>query len=136
MSRRLASILIPVLVAGCAGESAPVPETENAKAALRQALETWKAGKPASLLASSTPKIDVVDFDWRGNAVLTDFQIGGEESGQGTRTLAASITLKGKPSRNVKYMVLGSDPIQIYREEDFLRAMNMENNPTTKTRSR
>jgi hypothetical protein len=50
--------------------------------------------------------------------------------GQGTQTISASLTLKGQPPKEVTYMVFGINPLRIYRDEDFTRAMNMENNPS------
>jgi hypothetical protein len=117
-------------LAGCWGGSAPLPTSTKARQALEVALDAWKAGKPASSLAGSEPKIEPVDFEWRAGETLTGYSLGADTRGEGTQTITASLTLKGQPPKEVKYMVLGINPLQVYRDEDFTRAMNMENNPS------
>ena len=69
--------------------------------------------------------------------MLTDYALGEEAPGQGTQTFSATLTLKGEPAaKEVQYMVLGLDPIRIYRDEDFNRAMNMDNAPAPTTKGR
>ena len=92
-------------------------------------MDAWKAGKPGSSLADREPKIEAVDFEWRAGEALTGYSLGADVPGQGTQTISASLTLKGQPPKDVKYMVFGINPLQIYRDQDFTRAMNMENNP-------
>jgi hypothetical protein len=120
-----------VALAGCGG-SVPLPTTDVSRRALQASLDAWKAGKPAASLASEKPSIEPVDFEWKAGKVLTDFAIGEHSPGEGTQTLSASITLKGEPGpKEVKYMVLGVEPVRIFRDEDYNRAMNMDNAPTT-----
>jgi hypothetical protein len=82
------------------------------------------------VLSAATPKVEVVDFEWRAGEALTDYSVGDESTGQGTKTFSSRLTLKGQPPKDVSYMVLGVDPILIYRDADFTRAMNMDNNPS------
>jgi hypothetical protein len=124
-------------LAGCGGGSAPLPTSTAARQALTLALDTWKAGKPVASMADNKPRIEVVDSEWRAGEVLASYTLGADSPGQGTQAIAASLILKGRPPEDVTYMVFGINPIQIYREEDFTRAMNMENNPSpTKKRGR
>ena len=117
-------------LAGCGGGSAPLPSTDASRRALRASLDAWKAGKAASTLSSEKPSIEVVDFEWKAGKVLTEYVIGDQAPGQGTQTFSATLTLKGEPAvKGVQYMVLGLDPIRIYRDEDFTRALNMDNAP-------
>ena len=129
-------LIAATALAGCGGGSAPLASTNAARQALRTSLDAWKAGKPASSLAAEKPSIEAVDFEWKAGKVLTDYALGDEAPGQGTQTLSATLTLKGEPAaRNVRYMVLGLDPVRIYRDEDFRRAMNMDNAPSTPGRA-
>ena len=121
---------------GCDG-SAPIASDAEARRALVASLEAWKAGRPAGSLLGEKPSIEAVDFEWKAGKALKEFAIGDPSPGQGTRTFAATLTLGGEPApRPVRYMVLGVDPVRIYRDEDFNRAMNMEDAPVAKTRRR
>src|SRR3954447_16569838 len=119
--------LIATALAGCWGGSAPLASADAARRALQESLDAWKAGRPASSLLAEKPSIEAVDFEWKAGRVLTDYTLGDEAPGQGTRTFSATLTLKGGPApKAVRYMVLGLDPVRIYRDEDFNRAMNMD----------
>jgi hypothetical protein len=126
-------LIAPVALAGCGDSPAPLPSNAASRQALQASLDAWKAGKPASTLAAAKPSIEVVDFEWKAGKLLTDYAIGDETPGQGNQTISATLTLKGEPAaKSVQYMVLGLDPIRIYRDEDFTRALNMDNAPTVK----
>ncbi len=117
-------------LAGCSNPGAPVTPMSLAREALVRGLEAWKAGAPPSSLATATPRIDFIDFEWAAKRKLTDFAVKGDGTGQGTQTFEVTLTLAGQPARDVKYLILGTDPVQVYRDQDFDRAMNMDNNPT------
>ena len=69
--------------------------------------------------------------------MLSDYILGEEAPGQGVQTFAASLTIKGEPGpKDVKYMILGLDPMRIFRDEDYNRAMNMDNSPNSTTKAR
>jgi len=125
------------LLAGCGEGSAPLPSKASAREALQTALDAWKAGKPPSSLAGAKPGIEVVDFEWKAGKALSDFSLGEETMGQGTQTIAATLTLPGeKAPKPVTYMILGLDPLRIFRDEDFHRALNMDNAPVEPPKGR
>ena len=133
----LLPLIAPAALAGCGDGSAPLPSTAASRQALQASLDAWKAGKPASTLSAEKPTIEVVDFEWKAGRVLADYVIGDETPGQGTQTFSATLTLKGEPAaKSVQYMVLGLDPIRIYRDEDFNRALNMDNAPAPHVKGR
>ncbi len=142
MRSRARSFFLPltmgamVAIVGCGG-SAPLPSTTKAREALQKSLETWKAGKPAESLVGEKPSVEVVDFEWKAGKVLTDFSLGEDTPGEGTQTLSATLTIQGESTpKPVQYMVLGIDPVRIFRDEDFRRAMNMDNSPGIPTKPR
>src|SRR5436190_1803321 len=102
MDARSLLVIGLVALAGCGSSSAPLPSSTSARQALQVALDTWKAGKPASSLAEREPKIEAVDSEWRAGETLTGYSLGDDAPGQGTRTFSASLTLKGKSSKEVK----------------------------------
>jgi hypothetical protein len=128
---RSCAVFLLVVLGGCGGGDAPLPSEIEAKTALTSALDLWKAGKPASELAASKPSIQAVDQDWTSGKILENYTVGAEIPGTGNKTFAVSLTLKGSSSPlAVQYMVFGKDPVRVYRDVDFERMSNMENNPT------
>jgi hypothetical protein len=137
MRHRALSLITLAALAGCGGGSAPLPSTVEARQALRTSLDAWKAGRAASSLVKEKPGIEVVDFEWKAGKVLSDYSLGQEAPGQGVQTLSASLTIKGEPGpKEVKYMVLGLDPTRIFRDEDYNRAMNMDDAPAPAKKGR
>jgi hypothetical protein len=135
--RRLLTVILLAALAGCGGGNAPLPSASEARTALQAALDAWKDGKPASSLAESKPPVEAVDHDWVAGKALESFVIGEETSGDGNKTFATSITLKGSTApQDVRYMIFGRQPIHVYRDEDFSRMSNMENNPAPPKPSR
>jgi hypothetical protein len=129
-SGRLCALLLLIALAGCGGGDAPLPSEIEAKTALSTALDLWKAGKPASELSASKPSIQAVDQDWASGKILENYIVGEEIPGTGNKTFAVSLTLKGSSSPlSVQYMVFGKDPVRVYRDVDFERMSNMDNNP-------
>ncbi|MDB5353398.1 MAG: hypothetical protein JWN86_4645 [Planctomycetota bacterium] len=120
-----------VILAGCGGGGgiAPVPSSDEARKSLQITLDAWKAGKPASSLEEGAPKIEAVDFDWKAGKTMTDYVIGDESPGEGTKTFGVTLTLAPGGTKDVKFMVLGKEPVRVYRDEDFQRMLNMEDDP-------
>lgn len=137
MRCRALFLLTLAALVGCGGGSAPLPSTVVARQALQTSLDAWKAGKPSSSLAEEKPSIEAVNFEWKAGKVLSNYTLGEEASGQGVQTLSASLTIKGEPGpKEVKYMILGLDPMRIFRDEDYHRAMNMDNAPAAANKTR
>lgn len=133
MKTRLVFLSATIVAAGCGFEGktgAPMPTGVEARQALEKALDTWKAGKSPGSIADQAPKIDIVDYQWKAGDVLESYSIVNEKQGEGNKTFGVKLTLKKPPgSKDVEYMVLGKDPVRIYRDEDFTRMLNMDNNP-------
>ncbi len=132
MLRSFAVPVLLVLICGCAGNS-HTPQGEDARLALKATLDAWKDGKRPGVVTESAPRIQATDFQWSANQPLESYEIKGEESTSFARIFTVSLKL-GKPTRQVEaiYHVLGHDDIMIYRDEDFARAMNMDNSPKSK----
>lgn len=127
---RFCALLGLVAVFGCGPGDAPILSAADAKTALASTLDTWKAGKPASELATAKPPIQAVDSDWTAGKVLESYTIGAESEGAGNKTFSVTLNFKGASSASdVKYMVFGTDQVRVYRDIDFERMANMENNP-------
>lgn len=130
--RRGFPLIAIVALAGCGGATTPVPSAASARGALQASLDAWKAGKtpPAFAQETSKPAVQAVDHEWASGQGLESYTIGQETAADGNQTFAVSLTLKGSKSpKDVRYMVFGTDPVHVYRDDDYSRMANMENNP-------
>jgi hypothetical protein len=97
----------------------------------------WKDGKPYGPIAA-TPSVQIADSSWQAGEQLESFQIGEEVDGdEGTKEFTVSLKTK-KPvgEQSVRYFVHGRDPVWVYREEDYKRMANMDNNPVPASRAK
>lgn len=117
---------VVLLAAGCSryGRNEDfIPATSNARKALEAALKSWQEGRPPGEVAgASAPKVEAVDSRWKAGHKIKAFEILKEdESGQGPPSFTVRLTpAKGSP-QEVRYIVLGADPVWVYREDDFKR---------------
>jgi len=112
------------------GREAPAaPAVEAARPALEAALDAWKGGKPPGTIDGAT-RVHAVDTDWQRGQTLEGYEILADEPGAGSRTFTVRLTLGG-PTRQqeVRYVVLGTEPVNVMREEDFRRNADMEDAP-------
>jgi hypothetical protein len=119
------------MTAGCDSSNARYkPTSGEARSSLEAALTAWREGKPYGSVAG-TPPIQVGDSAWQAGQQVESFEIGDEEdSGDATKQFMVKFKMK-KPAgeQSVRYFVHGRDPVWVYREEDYKRMANMENNP-------
>jgi hypothetical protein len=117
---------------GCGGSSrAYTPSTTSARQALDGALAAWQKGTKPDALASASPAVHPVDFQWQAGQALEAYQIVGEEPGEASECrFSVSLKLKKAPGElKTRYIVVGREPLWVYREEDYRRLLNMDNNP-------
>ncbi len=126
-------LAITALAAGCGGTphgppDFEAPALEPARAALTTSLEAWKSGRRDSgVLIGSKPAIGVVDAA-RADRPLLDYQITGPLMVDGkARPFAVRLVL-GEPRESVatRYVVIGQDPLWVFRQEDFDRMIHWE----------
>jgi hypothetical protein len=115
--------LAPLL--GCGKHSPPQPaDPDQAREALRLALEAWKRGEPADVLQENQPPIHVADHEWRAGCRLIRYQVAGRDQALGSN-LCCRVTLwmkdqRGKAvQRKAVYSVGTSPALTVVREEDF-----------------
>jgi hypothetical protein len=123
---------LPLLTAGgCGGNGvASAPSDGVARAALEASLKAWRDGGKPGTVAGTDPPVQVLDTPWGQGERLASYEILGEESGSAEKRFDVRLTLS-KPERvqEVKYYVIGRGPVMVFREEDYLRNINMENGP-------
>lgn len=127
----LAVVPLVGLVSGCGSSLARyTPTTDEARDSLTAALTAWRDGKPHGPL-DSKPPVQIADSAWQAGQMVESFEIGEEkDEGDGTRKFDVKLKMK-KPAGDlsVRYFVHGRDPVWVYREEDYKRMINMDNNP-------
>lgn len=121
---------------GCGGGAkAFAPRAASAREALDAALTAWKNGERPDTLASRSPVLHAVDSHWRSGQSLQSFEVVKEEPGDGVQRFSVKLTTKdgGAKSKDVQaeatYVVVGRDPVWVYRDEDYARLLGMEDNP-------
>jgi hypothetical protein len=131
-------LLAVAALPGCGSSSnAHQPTASTARAALDSALSAWKNGEGADALAAKSPSVQAVDSHWRAGQRLTSYEVVKEEPGEGDQRFTVRLTEddpKSKTkspvsSKEVTYVVIGRDPIWVYRDEDYTRLLNMDDNP-------
>jgi len=131
--RPLAISGLVLLVAGCGTGGGAAPPADVARTALEKALTTWKDGGRPGLIAGTDPPVQAVDSKWQGGLKLGSFEILREEPGESDRRFAVRL-IHPSPAGDAeaRYMVIGQGPIWVYRDEDYQRFLNMEDNPAQK----
>jgi hypothetical protein len=120
-----------VLLVGCGrGETPPdryVPSPATARHALEAALKAWQNGQPAGQIENPGVAIWMVDTHRRPGQKLERFTILGETPGDGPRCLAARLFLEAPPDElRARFVIMGIDPLWVYRYEDFEMMMHWE----------
>jgi hypothetical protein len=96
------------------------PPTDGARKALEAALKHWQGGHPPGAVPGTSPAVEVVDSKWKAGQQLKAFEIVKDEpAAQGPRFFTVRLTLAKGPPVEVRYAVLGIDPIWVYRDDDF-----------------
>ena len=134
----IAALALVSLLAGCGASHARfTPTSGEARSSLEAALTAWRDGKPCGAI-EGTPPVQVSDLAWQAGQQVESFEIGEEhDDGDGTKQFVVAFKMKKPPGdQSVRYFVHGRDPVWVYREEDYKRMINMDNNPVTKSPAR
>ena len=113
--------------AGCTGKSVESYKPTNvvARTAIETALSTWKAGTAHGSITSVKPSIDVFDARWQAGAKLESYEILEEVTGKPEPHFKVKLKLAGKPPETTEYLVVGIDPLLIFRQADYDKATGL-----------
>ncbi len=123
--RRAAALAGALLVLACLGcqdrsYSKYVPAEGQARQALESALGAWKSGKKFGPVEGTSPTVQVVESRWQAGHKLRAFEVLGEEPSDGPKVFSVRLSLQGREGQKVvRYVVLGKDPLWVYREDDY-----------------
>jgi hypothetical protein len=132
-ARRLAVSLFlaltPIVLPACTSRQAGdfIPKEEESREALTIALTAWKKGEKWEKIPAGESTIQVLDNKWRAGQQLADFQIlEADPANAGPQWFTVKLVMK-KPAGELKvrYVVVGIDPLWVYREEDYKKSSGM-----------
>lgn len=113
---------------GCSHGGRQVPSAGPARQALESALAAWQSGHPVGKIETASPPVQAVDSGWGKGQKLSSYEILEEVTREdGRRCFKVRLNLQ-KPavSQEVHYLVVGTSPMWIYREEDYKNFQNWE----------
>ena len=129
---RQAALFVVLACVGCGGGGAALPSSDAAKTALEKSLSAWKnGGKPGTI--DGKPAVAVIDTHWQNGQKLDSFEILDDEGGESERTFVVRLSPAAPAvATEVRYKVVGVDPIMVYRDEDYETMLNMGDNKASK----
>jgi hypothetical protein len=109
-----------------------VPSPELAAAALDASLRAWRDGQPAGPVRAQGRSVEVSDSERLSGRRLKAYAILGPIGLEGPRGFAVRLALDAPPEEStVRYLVVGLDPIWVFRQEDYERISHWEHKVTT-----
>ncbi|HVW02956.1 MAG TPA: hypothetical protein VHB77_21530 [Planctomycetaceae bacterium] len=119
--------LLAALFSGCGRSNSEFhPAIESAREALDTALESWRNGAPVGTITSTEPSIDLFDARRQLGERLSSFEVLEELPDEGPKQFLVRLKLEGaKGPEETKYIVLGKDPLLVFREEDYHQPAGM-----------
>lgn len=122
--------LLAAVASGCDGSSNGdnsryMPSESAARQALEAALSAWQRGEPAGKLSESSPAVQVVDATRPAAQKLARFEILKDEASDGPRWFTVRLVFEPQGEAEVRYAVVGRDPIWVFRDTDYAQAETM-----------
>jgi hypothetical protein len=111
-----------LVCAGCSNRSYNqyIPSDDKARQALESALNAWQDGKKPGPVEGASQPIQAVDSRWQAGQQLRSYEILNEEKSEGPRVFSVRLTLQRPAAQQtVRYLVVGKDPLWVYREDDY-----------------
>ena len=103
-----------------------VPASATARDALTAALGAWQNGRRPGKIETAGAAVQAVDSQWQAGAKLRGFEILGEQPSEGPKQFSVRLSLDElAKDQEVRYVVVGRDPIWVVREEDYAQFRNM-----------
>ncbi len=133
----LAAALAVLLVVPACGRPSMNPGADRARAALEASLTAWRDGKKPGNVEGADPPVQAVDNDWSNGRKLSAFEVLREQPSESDKRFVVKLTYTNQAAPvEAVYVVVGVRPIGVYREEDYARMLNMDNNPTPQKKRR
>ncbi len=126
----LGGFLILSALFGCESPSEPVsivPDSARGREAIDATISTWKSGHQTGIIEPTSPRVQVVDNHRRPGQKVVGYEILGDSADSRVRTFTVRIKLS-EPDESpiVRFLVVGIDPILVFRQEDYDMMMHWE----------
>jgi hypothetical protein len=132
-SRHPRLVIVVFVIAGFSGcEATPapipiVPDEAKGRQAIEALMATWKEGHPTGSVEPTSPRIQVVDTHRKPGQRLVGFEILSQSADSRVRTFSVRLVLiKPEERPIVRFLVVGIDPILVFRQEDYELLMHWE----------
>ena len=125
LSRVIPLMVILGLFIGCGGppEKKYIPQANMARGALEAALGHWKSGAKHGPVEDFTVPVNVFDARWQNGKKLESYEILDEVPSDGPKIFLVKMKLEeDKEEAEIKYHVVGKDPLLVFREQDYNKA--------------
>jgi hypothetical protein len=128
---RSGCVLLLLVGGGCGGNRGferYIPAEDTARRALEVTLAAWRDGVAVDGPAHGLPALQVVDTQRREGQHLRGYEILGAVPAEGGHRRFAVRLLLEDPAeeQKVRYVVLGIDPLWVWRQEDLDKLMHWE----------
>ena len=132
--RRAAAVALACVIAtGCGGRgpaddpNVVLPTPEAARAAVATVLEAWRGGQWSGAIKTPAAAVELVDTERKADRPLTAFEILGAFEADRFRGFHVKLTVENpREEQVVRYLVVGNDPLWVFRQEDFDRFSHWE----------
>jgi hypothetical protein len=115
-----------VLPLGCTGGSARfIPAAKDARSALDTALKAWQSGQTFGAISEAKPVINLFDARWKAGKKLDEFEILDEIPASEQKQFKVRLKLKDQLEETDTYVVVGIDPLNVFRDADYQRPAGM-----------
>jgi hypothetical protein len=116
-------VIIACSTTGCNSEASAIqrfiPSQESSQAAISKAFDAWKTGTPAGPVPDTSPLIHLTDNHRRPSEKLISYRILGEVPGDTPRCYAVELKFDPPRDERARYVVVGIDPLWVFRLEDY-----------------
>jgi hypothetical protein len=115
---------------GCESPPEPlsiVPDSTRGRQAIDATISTWKSGHQTGIVEPTSPRVQVVDNHRKPGQKVIGYEILGDSADARVRTFTVRMTLsEPDESPTVRFLVVGIDPILVFRQEDYDMMMHWE----------
>lgn len=123
-------LVLSIAGVGCGGRVAKrfTPTPDVARRSVDAALQAWQQGEPPGAIVARTPTVQVVDTTRVPGQTLRDFQVLSETgTTDAARGYVVRLALDNPAAQQrARYVVIGIDPVWVFRKEDYDRLAHWE----------
>jgi hypothetical protein len=121
-------VIITTVVLGCSqrsDESKYYPGVTTSRQSLDQALNAWLSNEDRSTEVSGKPAVRIVDPARQAGQKLARYEVVTESTGTNPSQFTVRLHLEPGGATEVNYVVVGNDPIWVFREDEYSRRQGM-----------